>query len=123
MYALVVLVAQVNGLMIITVQGELDMAGKPVLRAGVDHAIHAGDGPLVIEMSRVSFIDAQGLSALVMCRRHATDSGRLLSLTRVPPKVRRLLRLTMLEHTFTITAHPGLPDPSALTLRPLSRRP
>ncbi|MFC7642911.1 STAS domain-containing protein [Streptosporangium lutulentum] len=57
---------QMNGWTVVTVRGELDIVGKPLLCTRIDDALRTGDGPLVIDLSGVSFMDAQGLSALMV---------------------------------------------------------
>jgi anti-sigma B factor antagonist len=111
MHALVVCTARMDGLVIITARGELDMVGKPLLCGQVDEALRAGDGELIIELSGVSFIDAQGLSALVVSRRHATELNRSLTLAGVPAVVRRLLQITRLESGFAMMAWPDTTSP------------
>ncbi|SNT63829.1 anti-anti-sigma factor [Streptosporangium subroseum] len=108
---LMISTAQMNGLMVITVRGELDIIGKPLLCTRIDDALRTGDGPLVIDLSGVSFIDAQGLSALMVSRRHATELNRSLTLAGVSAAVRRLLQLTNLEDSFVMMASPDTVSP------------
>jgi anti-anti-sigma factor len=113
MDALVVSTARRNGLVVVTARGELDIVGKPLLCRGVKDALHAqGDGLLVIDLAQVSFIDAQGLSALVLCRRYAQVLNRALALARVPAVVRRLLGITALDNSFAMVAWPQLAGPT-----------
>jgi anti-sigma B factor antagonist len=102
---------QMNGLMVVTVRGELDIVGKPLLCTRIDDALRTGDDPLVIDLSGVSFIDAQGLSALMVSRRHATELNRSLTLAGVSAAVRRLLQLTKLEGSFAMMASPDTASP------------
>jgi anti-sigma B factor antagonist len=109
--ALVVSTVWMNGSTVVAARGELDIAGKPLLCAQVDDALHTRDGPLIIDLSEVSFIDAQGLSALVVSRRYATELNRSLTLAGTPALVRRLLQLTGLEDGFAMMASPDMADP------------
>jgi anti-sigma B factor antagonist len=122
MDALVVSTARKNGLVVLAASGELDIVGKPLLCRRVDDALHAGDGRLVIDLSGVSFIDAQGLSALVVSRRHAIKLNRSLTLAGVPAAVRRLLQITGLEESFAMMASPDTVSPVG-ALDPVAQAP
>jgi anti-sigma B factor antagonist len=85
----------------LVVCGELDVVGKPALCTAVRQALRdrqAGVVPdVVLDMAGVSFIDAQGLSALVVSRRMTIGAGGRLRLVAVPLFMARLLRLTGLD--------------------------
>ncbi|GAA0393023.1 hypothetical protein Acor_63190 [Acrocarpospora corrugata] len=90
-----------------TPAGEVDLVGKPLLYGCVRAALRTHhEGLLVIELSAVTFMDAQGLSALVLSRRHAVRHQRALALAGVPDAVRRLLQITALSSSFTLMAWP-----------------
>ncbi|MET9246509.1 STAS domain-containing protein [Nonomuraea sp. NPDC003709] len=96
-----------NGSLTVSVSGELDIATTEQLRAHLLGLLQeAGRAPhkqvaLVIEMSRLTFIDAAGLGILVCAHNHARAQQTPLRLTGVPPAIRRLLRLTGLEARLT----------------------
>ena len=96
-----------NGTLTVSVSGELDIATTERLRAHLLGLLQeVGRGPhqqvaLVIEMSRLTFIDAAGLGILVSACNHAQAQQTPLRLTGVPPAVRRLLRITGLEARLT----------------------
>jgi anti-sigma B factor antagonist len=107
MHALVVSTTRRNGLVVVTARGELDIVGKPLLCRCVADALQAqSDGLLVIDLAQVSFMDAQGLSALVVSRRYAHALNRALVLARVPAAVRWLLGITGLDNSFVMVALP-----------------
>jgi anti-sigma B factor antagonist len=82
----------------------MDIVGKPLLCACVEESLQAATNRLIIDLAGVSFMDAQGVSALVICRRRALQSGSALVLARAPALVLRLLTLTALQHSFTLMA-------------------
>ncbi|MDX3110896.1 STAS domain-containing protein [Nonomuraea angiospora] len=96
-----------NGSLTVSVSGELDIATTERLRAHLlDLLQEAARAPhkqvaLVIEVSRLTFIDAAGLGILVCARNHARAQQTPLRLTGVPPALRRLLRITGLEAPLT----------------------
>ncbi|MFI7133215.1 STAS domain-containing protein [Nonomuraea sp. NPDC050153] len=96
-----------NGTLTVSVSGELDIATTELLR---DHLLdllrEADSAPhkqvaLVIEVSRLTFIDAAGLGILVFAHNAAQRQQTPLRLTGVPPSMRRLLRITGLEGRLT----------------------
>ncbi|MFG6195240.1 STAS domain-containing protein [Nonomuraea sp. JJY05] len=96
-----------NGTLTVSVSGELDIATTELLRAHLlDLLQEAGRAPhkqvaLVVEVSRLAFIDAAGLGVLVCAHNQARAQRTPLRLTGVPPALRRLLRLTGLEGRLT----------------------
>nr|BFE77449.1 hypothetical protein GCM10020093_000500 [Planobispora longispora] len=75
----------VDGRALVTVAGELDITTRPELCARVEHLLGTRPGTLVLDLGAVTFIDARGLSALVVLRRHAIEMGTRLLLSRVSP--------------------------------------
>jgi anti-sigma B factor antagonist len=96
-----------NDSVVITVAGELDLATRPELCAYVHHILDIHSDTVIIDLAEVTFIDACGLSALIILRRHAHDLGTSLLLAEVPPVVLKLLKLTGLESSFVVISHVG----------------
>ncbi|MFG1703207.1 STAS domain-containing protein [Nonomuraea sp. M3C6] len=96
-----------NGTLTVSVSGELDIATTELLRSHLlDLLQEAGHGgrakvTLVIEVSRLSFIDAAGLGILVSVQNHALRQRTPLRIAGVPPRMRRLLRITGLDAHLT----------------------
>ncbi len=85
----------------INVAGEIDMAGGPVLEAAILQC--EGDGPLVIDLARVSFIDSSGLRSLLEAAKRARSRGSAIHLRRIGPEVARLLDITGTTDQFEVT--------------------
>ncbi|TYB70172.1 STAS domain-containing protein [Nonomuraea sp. PA05] len=96
-----------NGTLMVSVAGELDIATTELLRshllALLQEAGHsqAPGTELVIEVSRLSFIDAAGLGILVSVQNQAAHQHTPLHIEGVPPNMRRLLRITGLDQHLT----------------------
>jgi anti-anti-sigma factor len=91
-----------QGVALIILRGELDMAATPSVRSHVDAAA-TGRG-LVLDLSEVTFVDSSMLKELL---RAATELDRYetrLVLAGVPDAVQRLLDLTRTAGLFTIAA-------------------
>jgi anti-sigma B factor antagonist len=81
---------------VLTLVGELDVLARPRLREEVARQIASRPPLLVLDLSGLTFIDAQGLGALATARRLAAEcSGRLL-IVGADPRLRSLLRITRL---------------------------
>ena len=78
--------------LVITPDGELDLASAPLLGSFVESAVDCGVRRVVVDLSRVTFIDARGVSALVRCRRRAGDDQ--FSVCSPSQQVWQLLELT-----------------------------
>ena len=89
------------GTALITLSGEIDLA----LRAGLEFAAEEAilrSLPVRVDLSAVTFMDSQGLAALLRARQEAESSGGSLRLEGVPARVLKLLRLTRLDSVFTV---------------------
>ncbi|GAA4949922.1 anti-anti-sigma factor [Nonomuraea thailandensis] len=92
-----------KGTLTVSVAGELDIATTEQFRSHLLALLQeAGrsrraDTELVIEMSRLSFIDAAGLGILVSVQNQAVNQRTRLHIQGVPPNMRRLLRITGLD--------------------------
>ena len=74
-------------------------AGSSVLelRREIDEAMGQGHRDVVLDLAGLSGLDAGGLGALVASHTALTSQGGRLTLTRVPERIRHLLRLFKLS--------------------------
>lgn len=82
---------------VVKVSGELDIATRPDLDSCVGGVLDAYRGPVVLDLSDVTFMDAHGLGGLVALKRRALSR---LHLAGTPPPVQSILQLTGLEAVF-----------------------
>ncbi|MEV5891318.1 STAS domain-containing protein [Nonomuraea fuscirosea] len=96
-----------DGTLLVSVSGELDIATTEQLRSHLLQLLQeAGrcscpEVRLVIELSRLSFIDAAGLGILVAVQNQALSQRTPMHITSAPPAMRRLLRITGLDQHLT----------------------
>ena len=93
-----------GGVVQVRLQGALDMLTAPLLAAALARIRTPGRRDLVVDVSELSFMDREGLSALL----EAVGQGAqrtVLSVTGCPPSVRRAVELTGNEDL--------IPDPPA----------
>ena len=106
---------------VLTLVGELDLATAPVLQERLDAALR-GKAAVVIDLSRLRFIDSSGLGMLVQAERQLRESGGQLVLVRGPRAVRRPFELTCLDSHFEFCDSPSAGLRTALVRRIESRR-
>ena len=81
--------------------------GDAALIEAVTRLLDGGAKRVVIDLSRVSYMDSSGLGALVACRRTAAAQDVPLVLLHPAGKVRDLLQLTGLGELFRIFQDEG----------------
>ena len=106
---------------VLTLVGELDLATAPVLQGRLDAAVR-GTAAVVIDLSRLRFIDSSGLGMLVAAERQLHDSGGQLVLARGPQAVHRPFELTSLDSHFEFCDSPSAALRTALVRRIEARR-
>jgi anti-sigma B factor antagonist len=87
---------------IIEATGEMDMATAPQLREEIIDLVTAGPRRVLLDVSRVSFLDSSGLSVLVGGLKRLREHGATLELVGPQERVLKVLRITGLTKTFTI---------------------
>jgi anti-anti-sigma factor len=96
----------VDGLAVVTVAGDVDLASADRLSDELEDALQKG-ASLVVDVGGVTFIDSTGLNVLVQAHRAAHDGGGDLRLRRPSRMLLRLLEITRLETLFTIDEDGG----------------
>jgi anti-sigma B factor antagonist len=81
--------------------GEIDFTSTGPVQATLSGMILPGGGTVVVDLSRVDFIDSSGLGALVQANRIARERQTRLIVVASPP-VRRLLAVTALDTVLEI---------------------
>lgn len=86
---------RVGTVVLVTVSGELDMVGTPVLATELATVLRKSTPKIVlVDLSGVSFLDSTGISALIDAHNRAQASSRHLRLYGASRVVRRPLELT-----------------------------
>lgn len=93
-------VAQVRGGQRIVVAGEVDVATAPDLRDALVLAAGAG-GDIELDLFGVTFMDSQGLTAMIVGRQ-AASADQAFTIVDCSPAVARLLDITSLGESFGI---------------------
>lgn len=83
--------------------GRLVVSVATDARLALAAAVDAGQGDLVLDLTRLEAVDATGLGVLVGAHRRATRQGRTLVLHDASAPVARVLRLTRLDRVLRQT--------------------
>jgi anti-sigma B factor antagonist len=86
------------------VRGEIHVSTAHDFSERLDAAIHHGRKTVVLDLSKVEFIDSTGLSVLLNGLRRITRADGRLILVCENPTVLRLFEITRLDSTFEIVA-------------------
>lgn len=88
-------------LLVVVEEGRLDAAVATAFKDRMRQAIAQGGSPVVLDLSRVDFMDSSGLGALISVLK-AMPQGRRLELQGLRPNVERVLRLTRMDSVFVV---------------------
>ena len=88
---------------ILTVNGDL-VIGEPesAFKKTVTRLLEVGRVHLLVDLSKVGFLDSSGLGALVRALTNSQKEGGQTKLLHAGPQVRKLLEMTRLDSVFEI---------------------
>ena len=86
-----------DGLVRVALRGELDLSTVNKVEEELQALEADGARLIVLDLSRLSFLDSTGLRCLVTAHQRARDAGRRLVLVRGPDAVQRVFTITRLE--------------------------
>jgi anti-sigma B factor antagonist len=96
-------IRRTDGLSILDVSGDVDMANSSQLRKALLHELKELRTPRVLlNLSAVRYIDSSGIASLVEGLKASRDSGSRLSLCNLNQTVREVMQLSRLVKIFEI---------------------
>ena len=109
-----------DGKATVRVRGELDIATADQAYTYLRDVVDSQDGPVMMNLSELSFCDAAGLGVLARVAGHARRSGRSLELTAARPALLRIMHITGMDEAFPEVRNPtlsviSLPRQAAMT--------
>ena len=93
-----------NGLMVCRIEGDIDINCSPDLKKAFDKLTSQKTPKMVIELSKVAYVDSSGLATLVGILKVARSYGGKIRLAGMSPKVKSLFEITKLDKLFEIMA-------------------
>lgn len=91
-----------DGVHIIALEGEIDLACSPELRELLHEHARARRPVLLLDFEGVNYVDSSGLATLVEYVRKTQDFGGRFALAQVNSRVRTILDLVRLSEVFPI---------------------
>jgi len=91
---------------VVAVTGEIDLATVDVLRAQLTSALQRAP-KVVLDLRDVSFMDTQGLAAVIEAERSSSESGTAFVIVRAPATVHRLFDMIGLSDRLTVVDDPA----------------
>jgi anti-sigma B factor antagonist len=95
---------RVDGVPVLTVTGEIDLANAPDLRDRLLAQEAERVPAIVVDLTGVSFIDSTALGVLVGAYRRQVDAGGTLKLVVTKPRILKVLEITDLTSVFPVFA-------------------
>lgn len=93
---------------VVEVEGEIDVHTAPDLRERLIALADSGASPVVVDLSKVGFLDSSGLGVLAGVNKQLETHGRRLRIVCSDPRLVRLFSLTRLDEVLTL--HPTVED-------------
>lgn len=87
----------------VRLSGELDMLVAPQLSDTLGELLDAGHKRIVVDLTRLEFVDSSGLSALLGAHQDAQARGAVLVLQSPNKRIVRLVNITGLGDVFEVS--------------------
>ena len=101
-HPLTIVTRHVGAATVLEARGHIDLATRLKLSTALNDAVTEGEGPVIIDLCAIEFIDSTGIGVLLNALRRLTRQGRVLSVICPPGAVRRVFEVTGLESTFSL---------------------
>ncbi|MBM3564650.1 MAG: STAS domain-containing protein [Alphaproteobacteria bacterium] len=92
-----------GGAAVVALEGDIDLKTSPEARKILIDAV-GRNVPVVVDLSRVNYIDSSGVASLIEAFQKARKSGRKFVLAAVSAGAMRVLNLARMDKVFTICA-------------------
>jgi anti-sigma B factor antagonist len=87
---------------VVEIAGEIDLATFHTLNERLEQLIRDGRRRIVLDMSRVSFIDSTGLGGLIRVRKAILAEGGILELACLQTQAMKVFEITNLTELFSL---------------------
>lgn len=91
-----------DGVSVIAPYGEIDVATAPGLRDHLDKVIRRESGPVVVDLTSVTFIDSTGLGVLIGAQKRCDEAEREMRVVVSEPRIRKVFEITGLTDYFAM---------------------
>ena len=87
---------------IIYIDGELDIFNAQESRVKILEDYEKEKRDMVLDFSKVTFMDSTGLGVLISIQKTLNDDGHKLKIVNVDPKIKKIFVITELDEVFDI---------------------
>jgi anti-sigma B factor antagonist len=95
---------QSHGVAVVRVSGDIDMSSAPQLSAHLTQLRDSGTTTIIVDLSKVDFLDSSALGALIGVQKQLKADGGSLKLACSHPKIERLFAITRLTEVIPVFA-------------------
>ncbi len=88
--------------LVISLEGELDVENSTSFRSKVRNKESSEHPNLVIDLTKVNYIDSSGLGALIALQKDARFNGGALSVVGASEQIKRVMKMTNLDKLFEL---------------------
>lgn len=88
--------------LILTPIGEIDLSRAPALRTHLSDALSTKTSRLIVDLSKVPYMDSSGVATFVECMQLARKKGSKLVLCAMQERVQSIFEIARLDMVFTI---------------------
>ncbi|HMD44517.1 MAG TPA: STAS domain-containing protein [Acidimicrobiales bacterium] len=92
----------IDGVPVVSVTGEIDVATAPGLREHLQALVASGSSTIVVDLLNVSFLDSTALGVLVGVLKRCREAGGDLRLVVAEPRILKVFEITGLTEVFSI---------------------
>jgi anti-sigma B factor antagonist len=92
--------------LVMSLDGELDMASAPLLQAALEDAATDATSTLVLDLEQLRFMDSTGLRIILLAQARWQSRGQELALTAGSSQVQRLLAVSGVGEHLRVIATP-----------------
>jgi anti-anti-sigma factor len=96
-----------NGLVHIALMGELDLSTVAKVQEELQKVEAASPPTLVMDLSKLTFLDSTGLRCIITADERAREEGRRMVIVRGPDPVQRVFAITRLEERLEMVDDAG----------------
>lgn len=97
-------IGNVEGFVVVTLDGEIDLHNSPGLRKELQSIIKKQKSNLLINLQQVTYMDSSGLATLVEALQLLRKAGKKLGIFSLTDTVKNIFSITRLEEIFPIFA-------------------
>lgn len=87
---------------VLPLEGEIDLHVSPNVAASLGMMIQKKPGQLIVDLSRVTYIDSSGLAALIEAMQNVQEYGGKFALAGLQETIRTIFEIARLDQVFRI---------------------